>query len=233
MDDQILISEFLDQLQERADAHFKGQSHQSFLDWYIEAEFGQVKWKFTDHTDDGGIDAVVWRPNENPPVVLIQSKFSAHVGKGQVARTAYSAFRDVVSAFRNGDSEFEEFLNAVRTDLKPLYRKAFEQLQLQNWHKAQKAFLLVTTMKRRPDAEFDGIPEQNFVYYQDVLHLYGQYRKGATPKARPLKLTVEGKLPYKDSRRKITSFLFNAQVSDFRKYLDENDVARLVARNIL
>lgn len=233
MDERLLVSEFLDHLDERAEDQFKGRRHQAFLDWYIEAEFGQTKWNFTDDVNDGGIDALIWRPNETPRVLIIQSKFTEHVGRSQVAKSAYTAFLRVVEAYRNGDSDFEEFLNKVRDDLKPLYRKAFEELRnLHNWHQAKKAFLLVTTMNRRSAAEFDRIPQQSFVYAEEILRLYGQYRKGATPKARPLELTIEDKLSYRDPRRRVTSYLFNARLSDFRKYLDENDVARLVARNI-
>jgi hypothetical protein len=50
--------------------------------------------------------------------------------------------------------------------------------------------------------------------------------------ARDLALSIQDKLCYKDPKRGVTSYLFNARVSDFRKYLDRNDVARLVARNI-
>jgi len=232
MDERLLISEFLDQLGERAESLPRGRCHQAFLDWYIEAEFGQVKWNFTDDVNDGGIDAVVWRPNETPPVLIIQSKFSEHVGRGQIAQSAYTAFQTVVDAFHNGDSDFEEFLGKVRDDLKGLYRKAFERLRDNNWHQAKKAFVLITTMTRRAASEFNTIPKQNFVYAGDVLRLYWQYRKGATPKARPLELTIEDKLSYRDARRKVTSYLFNARLSDFRKYLEENDVSRLVARNI-
>jgi hypothetical protein len=39
-------------------------------------------------------------------------------------------------------------------------------------------------------------------------------------------------LAYHDPTRGTTSYLFNARVADFRDYLETNDVARLVARNI-
>src|SRR3989442_353653 len=69
-------------------------------------------------------------------------------------------------------------------------------------------------------------------YHSDVLRLYEQYRKGATPKARPLQLKIKDKLTYEDPHRGVTSYLFNASLSDIRQYLDDNDVGRLVARNI-
>lgn len=101
-----------------------------------------------------------------------------------------------------------------------------------NWLKEKKAFRLVTTCDRTSACEFDRIPREHFVYADDILRLYAQYRKGATPKARPLQLSVEDKLCYRDPHRSMVSYLFNARVADFRKYLESNDVARLVARNI-
>jgi hypothetical protein len=43
----LLPSEFVDSLKERADRSFKGHLHQAFIDWYLEAEFGQLNWRFT------------------------------------------------------------------------------------------------------------------------------------------------------------------------------------------
>jgi hypothetical protein len=100
------------------------------------------------------------------------------------------------------------------------------------WHTRKKAFRLVTTNTRRPDKEFDSIPPDGFIYFDYVIDLYKKYRIVQTPKARSLELTVQDKLAYRDSDRGTTSYLFNARVSDFRRYLEKNDVARLVARNI-
>ena len=71
-----LKAEFLDELSQRAEKQYRGLLHKAFIDWYIDAEFGRVEWKVTDDVNDGGIDAIVWRPGENPPVIIIQSKFS-------------------------------------------------------------------------------------------------------------------------------------------------------------
>lgn len=45
---EILVGEFLDLLRERAEEKFNGKIHQAFVDWYIDAEFGRVDWRFTD-----------------------------------------------------------------------------------------------------------------------------------------------------------------------------------------
>lgn len=233
MERRLLIHEFLDEIRQRADAHFKGHLHQAFLSWYIEAEFGRDKWDFTDDVNDGGIDAIVWRPEDTPPVVIIQSKFTEHVGGSRVTRRTYQDLRRVVNAFYHRDEEYDRFLSEVRDDLRRIYRRAFERLtELNNWLNEKKAFRLVTTSNRRPGGEFDKIPKENFAYAEEVLRLYQQYRKGATPILRPLQLTVQDKLTYRDARRGVTSYLFNARLRDFRSYLEQNDVARLVARNI-
>ncbi len=96
----------------------------------------------------------------------------------------------------------------------------------------KKAFRLITTSRRIPGFEFDLIPSENFVYEPDILKLYRQFRRVLTPKAQELTLTVHDKLSYSDPKRGVTSYLFNAKVSDFKKYLDRNDVGRLIARNI-
>jgi hypothetical protein len=233
MNQRVLRAEFLDEITQRADTKFKGLLHQAFLDWYIEAEFGGVDWKFTDGPSDGGIDAVVWRPDDKPPVILIQSKFAEHIGATQLGASAYRDFKKVVEAFYHRGDEFDELLSRVLDGLKPVYRKALDRLEAVNfWPVEKKAFRLITTCNRRPNVEFDKIPKDNYLYSDDVLRLYAQHRKGATPRARPLELTLADKLSYRDTERCVTSYIFNARLSDFRRYLEHNDVARLVARNI-
>ena len=128
MNRKLLVREFLDEISQRADERFKGHLHQSFLQWYIEAEFGGDRWSFTDDASDGGIDAIVWRPNDIPPVVIVQSKFTEHVGGGRASRRAYRDFRRVVEAFYHREKDFNEFLSGVRDDLRRLYRRAFDLL---------------------------------------------------------------------------------------------------------
>ncbi len=103
---------------------------------------------------------------------------------------------------------------------------------MNHWAVEKKAFRLITTHTRRRTDECDRIPKESFVYANDVLHLYSLYRIRLTPKPPPLDLTLDGKLKYDDPLRGVTSYLFNARLSDFRQYLQQVDVARLVARNI-
>ena len=228
-----LITEFLDEIQNRADQHFKGRREQAFVAWFIEAEYGNVQWKFTDGPSDGGIDAIVWCEDDDPSTIILQSKFTEKPGRNRLAFSAYDAFESVVKAFRYGNETFETLLDSVTEELRKLYRKASERLEISSsWHTRKKAFKLITTSLGRREREFDLIPGDGFVYFEEIVKLYAQYRNVWTPKARPLQLSVQDKLCYNDRERNTTSYLFNAQVSDFRKYLEKNDVARLVARNI-
>ncbi|MCX6906523.1 MAG: AIPR family protein [Verrucomicrobia bacterium] len=230
---ELLMGEFLDLLRERAETKYNGRIHQAFVDWYIDAEFGRVEWKFTDDANDGGIDAVVWLPDEDPSVAIVQSKFSENIGRAMLASSAYRDFTNVVDSFYYKGEIFDDFLTEVRADAKPIYRKALRRLEeINHWGVEKKAFRLVTTNKRRPGERVERISTGNICYAQDILRLYDQYRRGGTPRARSLELRIEDKLQYKDSRRGVTSCLFNAQLADFRRYLETNDVARLVARNI-
>jgi hypothetical protein len=228
----LLLSEFADSLKERAGKNFKGHLHQAFIDWYVEAEFGQLKWDFTDGPNDGGIDAVIWRrPDDKPPVIILQSKFSEKIGSQKLQRSAYKDFERVVSSFYRHTEMFDEFLEGVAPEIRKIYLKAVKLLD-GNWLSEKKAFRLITTSNRIPRLEFDLIPPENFVYGADILNLYRQFRRVLTPKAQELTLSVQDKLSYSDSKRRVTSYLFNARVSDFKQYLDRNDVGRLVARNI-
>jgi hypothetical protein len=233
MKGSIVLSEFLDELAERAENKFSGKLHQAFVDWYVQAEFGNVKWHFTDDASDGGIDAIVWRPDERPSVVLIQSKFTKHLNGSALAPIAYRKFLAAVEAFHDQGDAFDVFLRGTRDNLKSLYRRAYDQLSaMGHWAVEKRAFRLITTHKRGSRGEFDLIPKENFQYFDEIHALYAQYRKGATPRARPLRLTVRDKLCYRDPKRRVTSYLFNARAADFCRYLQDNDVARLVARNI-
>jgi hypothetical protein len=231
--DKKLADEFLDELEQRAEQEFKGKVHQAFVDWYIEAEFGDVKWKFTDDVNDAGIDAIVWHPGENPKLTIIQSKYSGSICKSKLGNRAYHEFKDVVRAFRFGEESFDDLLSSARSDLRPIYRKAFAELKHSNsWAHEKKAFRLITTHLRKRGEEFREVPPRNFVYGPDALDLYTDFRQAQTPRARELTLEIDNKLTYKHGPHGVTSHLFSAKVSDFRKYLEKYDVARLLARNI-
>jgi hypothetical protein len=228
----LLLPEFLQSLRERADKHFKGHLHQAFIDWYVEAEFGQLKWQFTDGPRDGGIDAVIWRrPDDKPPVIILQSKFAEKIGTQKLQKPAYKDFQRVVNAFYRGGDAFDKFLEDAAPEIRKIYLKAFRLLD-GNWLRNKKAFRLITTSKGASRFEFNLIPTENFVYEKDIVKLYRQFRRVWAPKAQELILTVHDKLSYEDPKRGVTSYLFNARISDFKKYLDRNDVGRLVARNI-
>jgi len=230
--DRRITDEFVDELALRAE-RFKRKLHQAFVSWYVEAYFGGTGWDFIDDAGDGGIDAIVWRPDDIPPVVLMQSKFTERIGGPLLGKAAYRDFRKVVEAFYYGEEAFDGLLAGARADVRSKYRRAFDRLRdAGTWAQQKKAFRLVTTCRRRAGAASDWVPPENYVYADDVLKLYREYRKGATPRARPLELHVRDKLSYTDPKRGVTSYLFNAQLSDFRRYLDRSDVARLVARNI-
>lgn len=231
----LLRDEFVQAITERADLEYKGKPAQAFVAWYIEAEFGrQAKWAFTDDSGDGGIDAVVWRPGERPSVVIIQSKFTERVGGSMLGESAYKDFERVVEAFRDGDEEFEVFLEKVREDARRPYRRAQTELrEFRNWLVSRKAFRLITTSRKRSrQLESPHLPRGAYRYADDLLDLYSQFRKGQTPRSNDLVLRVDKRISYRDPKRRVSSYLFNACVSDFRRYFESNDVARLVARNI-
>ena len=233
LDERLLAKEFLEALHERAEQHQNGTLHEAFVDWFIEAEYGRVDWKFTDDTGDGGVDAIVRLPGEVPPVVLLQSKFSERIGRGILGLNAYEEFDNVVEAFRKRGDIFEGFIKTVREDARRLYRQAHNALEdAGTWHIEKKAFRLITTCARKRRLENDLLPESAYRYADDILDLYRQYRKGHTPQARDLELRMTDKLPYRDATRGVTSYLFNAQMADFRRYCETSEVGRLVARNI-
>src|SRR6266481_2281041 len=228
-----LTTEFRDHLQSRADQHFKGRLHQAFVAWYIEADFGAVTWHFTDDVHDSGIDAVVWTPEDTPPVTIIQSKFAENIGKGRLGKKAYHEFKSVVDAFRHGDDRFESLVTEARSDLRRIYRRAYETLGDQdNWFQKKKAFRLITSRLPRRKYQFGDIPQDHFLYGDELLRLYADFRQAQTPRARDLTLRIEDKLSYAQGPRGVTSYLFSAQVSDFHRYLQTYDVPRLLARNI-
>ncbi len=232
MDERLLIREFIEALQERADEHYSGKLAQAFVDWYIEAEFGGADWKFTDDSGDGGIDAVVWLPGERPPAMIIQSKFTERVGRALVSEKAYEEYDEVIEAFHERDA-FDDFIKNTREDARRIYRRVHEQLSdIGNWLTEKKAFRLISTGNRRRLLESSFVPRSAYSYAEEILELYRQYRKGQTPQAKALQLGATDKLPYRDASRGVTSYLFNAKVSDFRRYCETNDVGRLVARNI-
>lgn len=180
MREGLLIGEFLDEVSQRADERFNGHLHQAFLSWYVEAEFGRLRWHFTDDVNDGGIDAIVWNPDYFPPVFLIQSKFTEHVGKSPLSGKAYRGLTEAVEAFHYGNEAFDEWLSKVRDDLKGLYRKAFDRLTARgNWKSEKRAFRLVTTHNRRSSGESRRIPADSYVYTQGVLRLYGYAESGS------------------------------------------------------
>jgi hypothetical protein len=234
MKDRLIQDEFLDAIRERATLEFDRKLQQAFVAWYIEAEFGTPKWDFTDDARDGGVDAIIWRDDQAPSVVIIQSKFRERIGGALLSRIAYTEFDRVVDAFRWGGDDFARLLDEARPDARRIYHKARERLEASgsHWQTGKRAFRLITTSRARRAEQSPFLPTSAYVYDDDVIRLYSQYRRGQTPRANDLKLRVDGKLAYRDPRRGVTSFLFNARLEDFRKYFEHNDVGRLVARNI-
>lgn len=230
----VLEAEFLEAIEQLANDEYGGKKHKAFVAWWVQAEYGNAKWEFTDDAGDGGIDAVVWRPGERPGVVLIQSKFSERYGRSMLGPQAYREFSEVVDVFHDRSAErFREYLSTVREDARQPYRKAMDALRDINfWTVERQAFCLITTLTRRRNEESSKLPSSAYRYADEILELYRNYRRGHTPRARDLTLRVGDRLAYRDPVRKVDSFLFNAQLEDFRKYFKTNDVARLVARNI-
>jgi hypothetical protein len=225
-------SEFLDEIAERAERSCGGKPHHAFIAWYVEAEFGDVEWKFTDDSSDGGIDAVVFLPGQRPSVCLIQSKWTHRVGKSLLNRNAYNDFDALAVAFHSRDG-VDELLERCRDDVRRIYRNARDRLdELRNWQVEKKAFRLITTHTRRPADESHLLSRGAYVYADEVLALYSQYRKTRMPSAPSITLRAERLLSYRDAKRREKAFLLNARVVDYRNYLDKVDVARLVARNI-
>jgi hypothetical protein len=198
---KLLLSEFLDCLKERADKNFKGRLHQAFVDWYVEAEFGQLKWEFTDGPKDGGIDAVVWRkPDDKPRVIILQSKFSEKIGEQNLYKATYHEFQRVINAFYHGGDAFDEFLDGAAPEIRRLYLRAFKALD-GSWLSRKKAFRLITTSTRIPRFESKIVSRENFVYGADIQTLYRQFRRVLTPKAQELTPTIQDKLSYSDPKR--------------------------------
>jgi AIPR protein len=233
-EESILIEEFMDEIRERAERDFKGHLHKSFVAWFIEAEYGNCDWKFTDGPGDNGIDALVWRPNEIPAVVIVQSKFTENVGRSLLSKTAYREFEAVIDAFRADRDAFSAWLTKSSLGLGTQYRKAKDRLddECQSWLQKKKAFQLITTHNGRPSEESASVPSNGYVYAESILDLYRRHRRDQTPRARDIVLSADRLIPYRDGQRKENSYLFSTKVSDFRAYLKSNDVARLVARNI-
>ncbi|MGH9525216.1 MAG: AIPR family protein [Terriglobales bacterium] len=231
LDDDGLAREFLECLREIARERFPGKLFHAFVDWYVRAEFGEeAKWNFTDGPNDRGIDAIVWRgEGEAPGAVVIQAKFSGALGAAKLVPKAYRELEEVVEAFRAGGKRFEALRDGAGNAT--VYDKAFKALS-GNWPTKKKAFRLITTCRRNARSEFDSIPADSFVCWPAILKLYSEYRKTWTPKAHDLTLYARQRLVYPDAARGAKSYLFNARVVDFQRYLGRGDVARLVARNV-
>ena len=230
---EMLCAEFLDLLHQRAEERFSGKLEQAFVDWYVEAEFGDVEWDFTDGAHDGGIDALVWLKHEKLPVVVIQSKFSCNIGSYNLAQNAYEKFSEVVDLFycRN-DADFESWLDKVHESLRAKYRKAYESLGQLNWANGKKAFRLATCSRRVAAREHGRLPSSDYRYEPEVLELYRHYRVVGMPKPKPLSLSASQVIRRLSHGGQVESLLFNARMSEFKSYLNEVDVARVVARNI-
>ncbi len=161
LDPALLADEFLDLLRERAAARFDDKLEQAFVDWYVEAEFGDVKWHFTDGPNDGGIDALVWLDDEKLPVVIIQSKFSRKIGARTLAQNAYERFSEVVDLFCGRDEDaFELWLDQVHESLRSNYRKAYDRLSALHGANKKKAFRLITCSRRAASNEHQRLPPE-------------------------------------------------------------------------
>ena len=122
---QALAEELNDYLKKAED--YRGSKvERSFIDWYIKARFGASQdFKVTDGAKDGGIDAI---GKDDQTVIFLQMKYGTRPRSSTLTSDEVADFERVHDSFEN-DENFEQFISSVRSELVPIYRKAYSEIK--------------------------------------------------------------------------------------------------------
>ncbi|MBC7246782.1 MAG: AIPR family protein [Actinobacteria bacterium] len=207
----------------------------AFVTWFVDNAYAAPKDKkiITGvHSNDGGIDAVVF---EGDYTYVIQGAYTEAFFKSKKAPalspSKYTSLNEVRRNFTS-DHAFNSYLDTVARPLHIPYRKIRKNMSKD----PNSVIWLITTLNSRSPAgekRLRDIDPTNFKYGVDNLMLFQLAEIDATPMPLPMKLTFkENPITIDDRVKGLKSYVLQARVVDFISYIEDEQGLRCLARNV-
>jgi len=227
--DRLKKSKYLE-VAEDLNKYFKGKislaPERAFIDWYIEARFGNISnddYLITDGKSDGGIDAVVWGEDST---YVFQMKYQNKPRLSQVKREEVFSFEKIAKLFTEDkyEEEFKSWLESVRPEIVKHYRKIHQQIR-QN---KKVRFIFVTTK----DFTFSKTEMVEVEDFQKIFSLWDLYREGFTPPAEEITLKIDHYWHHPSEEEAYDTYIGLADMQGFIDLMEKDVNERLFAQNV-
>jgi len=202
-------------------------TYHAFSKWFAEFYFQNIdKIDVYDGTGDGKIDIVV--QNKKGNIFVINSKYTEEYSRN----TPVSHYDEIVSfwqAFKNEDQREDYLQNVVRKNLRDKYSKLFRS------YNDGKVKLFFLTNQVRNEKQHSRVKNQKieYIYLDDLNNYLLEFLENAMPKTDELVLSdIQNCLTAVGSESIVPTSIVFARLVDFIKYMDNDPLDLLFARNV-
>jgi hypothetical protein len=202
---------------------------EAFVKWFSKMYFpGFLSYELTDGKGDGKVDALIkCEIKNNTRYHIINSKYTEQYNINSPS-TFYDEISTLWFAFIN-KSNRENYLQTVREELRPKYKKMFELFD------DDKLDLFFLTNHKKNDTQFSRVKKTKIkiIHLEELVSYVSEHIEGAMPETEPLILSGISTVltPSKEESEVPTSIVF-ARLYDFIKYMEEDPFELLFARNV-
>jgi hypothetical protein len=206
--------------------HYAKHKHHVFIRWFIKAHYGKSQFLLTDGPNDGGIDAIIERPDS---IVIIQSKYDTTFKDKIIHNNDLLAFEQVKEIFTNRalDNQFNNYISKVKIDWRSNYqsiRKSFLS------GKKEPIFIFITTSnsnsKKENQITFKCMSSTN------IIQLWNNYQEGHTPLIDSININLKNSWNIKDSSGRYITYVGLVDLAEFMRIMDSDPDRRLFAKNV-
>ena len=204
-----------------------------FIRWYLGVRLGNQEPFICDGPGDGGIDAIRYPdPGENK-VLIVQSYYADVTKSKSIPLSKFERFLELPDIFSN-KILFDEWIENVRTDLKPAYRDLYRKLRDKKFH-AEWMFLTTAKSNVAVDKSLKRFKRKHSKTLlsdkPEIIRAFLLYLEGAAPPDEPLTFRYEGQ-PLISQHKEPTVAVYAAKLDDILKYVKKDPTLRLFSRNV-
>ena len=202
----------------------------AFIYWFINIFFNSPRDIFIpDGSRDGKVDAFFTTHNgRTVKYHIINSKYTEEYGKTAPVKF-YEEISYFINAFENRPRREEYLSRAVKTELRPYYKRLFEQ-----YDEGQAELMFITNHKRN-EAQINQVADKSIrlFHLDDLIQYIIDDIDGAMPRTEPLELTnIHQVLAADKSETEVATSIVFARLYDFIQYMNHDPYDLLFARNI-
>ncbi|MGH9689973.1 MAG: AIPR family protein [Candidatus Acidiferrales bacterium] len=230
MYDQKQLFDFMQERIRDVGAQYGSKPPQAFGRWFAQMYFDNPQsLSISDGSGDGKVDLFFQTNNGNQVShYILNTKFTEKYGT-----LAPVSFYDEINRFWQAfvnKANRPEYLNLVRPEFRPMYKKLFNYRDNGNGH------LYFVTNCRRNEKQYATLKttEVQIFHLEEVLQFMADYLEDAMPRTPSMLLTGISTVLSADKRdTEVPTSIVFARLADFLKYMEEEDpYGLLFARNV-